>query len=79
MASLRQAQDQKEYDRMTHTPIRKGLFYSTERVSFKSRKEDQEWKQAKKEIGAVINVLASMMAVATAAWWASGNASPLTV
>ena len=40
-----------------------------------SAAERAEWKQSRKEISAVLNVLASMVAVAVAAWWASGNAS----
>jgi len=36
--------------------------------------EAQQWAEANKQISAVINVVISMGAVATAAWWAAGSA-----
>ncbi|GAA6062884.1 hypothetical protein JCM10212_002106 [Sporobolomyces blumeae] len=35
----------------------------------------QEWNEIKRELGAIVNVLASMMAVGTAVWWVGGGRS----
>ncbi|KAE8259410.1 hypothetical protein A4X13_0g1033 [Tilletia indica] len=37
--------------------------------------EAEEWAEANKQISAVLNIVVSMGAVATAAWWAAGSAS----
>ncbi|KAK0553122.1 hypothetical protein OC845_001402 [Tilletia horrida] len=37
--------------------------------------EAAEWAEANRQISAVINIVISMVAVATAAWWAAGSAS----
>ncbi|KAK0556557.1 hypothetical protein OC844_005824 [Tilletia horrida] len=41
--------------------------------------EAEEWAEANKQISAVINIVISMAAVATAAWWAAGSANVLWV
>ncbi|KAE8215838.1 hypothetical protein CF327_g919 [Tilletia walkeri] len=37
--------------------------------------EAEEWAEANKQVSAVLNIVVSMSAVATAAWWAAGSAS----
>ncbi|CAD6887075.1 unnamed protein product [Tilletia caries] len=37
--------------------------------------EAEEWAEANKQISAVVNIIVSMGAVATAGWWAAGSAS----
>ena len=44
-----------------------------ERSTLPEKTLAQEWRDTARELSAVVNVLVSMMAVATAAWWASGG------
>lgn len=39
-----------------------------------AREEAAEWKEVQRQIAAMVNVAISAVAVATAAWWAAGNA-----
>lgn len=39
----------------------------------------KEWNEVKKQLSAIVNVLLSMGATATAAWWALGNVSIASV
>jgi len=41
--------------------------------------EHQTWQETRSQLSAVINVIVSMLAVATAVWWGSGSASVLWV
>lgn len=36
--------------------------------------EEEEWKNVQRQLSVILNVFLSVMATATAAWWASGNA-----
>lgn len=44
-----------------------------ERSTLPEKTFAQEWRETTRELSAVVNVLVSMFAVATAAWWASGG------
>lgn len=87
MQDLEAQQAQKEYDRLVSIPKRptsttSALFSHDKRTRSDILEEAasrEDWQQAKREISAVCNVLASMAAVATAAWWACGNAMPVKV
>ncbi|KAJ9475539.1 hypothetical protein PHBOTO_005617 [Pseudozyma hubeiensis] len=39
------------------------------------QEEDQAWKDAQRQLSVILNIFLSALATATAAWWASGNAS----
>jgi len=52
---------------------RKPFQIAVERTKGPERSFAQEWRETGREVTAVINVLVSMFAVATAAWWASGG------
>lgn len=41
--------------------------------------EMKEWNEVKKQLSAIVNVLLSMAATGTAAWWALGNVGIATV
>ncbi|GAC75559.1 hypothetical protein PANT_16d00039 [Moesziomyces antarcticus T-34] len=38
--------------------------------------EEQAWRDAQRQLSVMLNIFLSALATATAAWWASGNASP---
>lgn len=39
------------------------------------QEEEQAWKDAQRQLSVILNIFLSTLATATAAWWASGNAS----
>ncbi|GAC97704.1 hypothetical protein PHSY_005291 [Pseudozyma hubeiensis SY62] len=39
------------------------------------QEEEQAWKDAQRQLSVILNIFLSALATATAAWWASGNAS----
>lgn len=84
-------QEQEEYDRMMSSSTSSGksskmtpIFQaSKERENpwqpKSNRTEAEEWEEVKKQISAIANVALSVGAVATATWWAGGNADPIWV
>lgn len=62
---------------------KRGVFdYKTDggkRDKHASFREDAEWKEVQRQLGAIANVALSVIAVVVAVWWAGGTASPIWV
>ncbi|KAK4049529.1 hypothetical protein OIV83_004026 [Microbotryomycetes sp. JL201] len=85
LAQIQQEQDQKAYDSMTSLSFsaftsqipttdpysrRAGQLANAGEVSIA-----EEWKQIRRQVGAIVNVLVSMVTVATGVWWVGGGRS----
>jgi hypothetical protein len=92
LRKIKLMQEQEEYDRMMAPSDIYGqglnvnaIFQASKenenpwRQTKSNRTEAEEWEEVRKQIGAIINVGLSVAAVATATWWAGGNADPIWV
>lgn len=89
LRQIKLMQEQEEYDRMmtsgeAYAKGRKvtSVFQASKEKenhwqTKSNRTEAEEWEQVRKQIGAIVNVVLSVAAVATATWWAGGNADPI--
>ncbi|KAM0786627.1 hypothetical protein ACM66B_002079 [Microbotryomycetes sp. NB124-2] len=89
LAKIQQEQDQQAYDSMTslsYSPYTAQIPTNDPYLAHKNKSGDggvasvaadtvEEWKQIKRQVGAIVNVIVSMMTVATGVWWVGGGRS----
>ncbi|KOS15894.1 hypothetical protein Malapachy_3326 [Malassezia pachydermatis] len=84
LEAIQRAHDEKEYARMTAAPPPAAWKATTLATLYPPSREAAQaervaWRQTRAQMSAVLNIMLSMGAVATAAWWAGGTASPIWV
>lgn len=81
LSALQLAQDEASYASMTslHEPQIRSLLPLNDvhemRKGGKERTVAEEWAEVRREVGAIVNVGASMLAVGVAIWWVGGGRS----
>lgn len=80
LARIQRMHEEREYARMTERAqpytVREAR---TRPAAAADEQERQAWRESREQISVIVNILLSVAAVATAAWWAAGNASPIWV
>ncbi|WFD27541.1 hypothetical protein MNAN1_002539 [Malassezia nana] len=69
LEAIRRAQEESEYERMTAPCVPPRATTLRPARTEAAREEHAAWREARSQIGAMINVVLSMGAVATAVWW----------
>ncbi|KAK4048846.1 hypothetical protein OIO90_005654 [Microbotryomycetes sp. JL221] len=82
LAQIKLEQEQKQYESMTSLqyspfqstiPTRDAYSRLNSQTSRDDERDKNEWKQIKRQVGAIVNVIVSMMTVATGVWWVGGG------
>ncbi|WFD42419.1 hypothetical protein MPSI1_001063 [Malassezia psittaci] len=81
LARITRMQEEREYARMSQpaNPYTLNPSRMANQSHWSSEEERAAWRSTREQISVIVNIALSIGAVATATWWAAGNASPIWV
>ncbi|WFC98337.1 hypothetical protein MYAM1_001063 [Malassezia yamatoensis] len=81
LARIARMQEEREYARMSQpaNPYYMNPSRTPKQSYWSSEEERAAWRSTREQISVIVNIALSIGAVATATWWAAGNASPIWV